>query len=339
MGTNLSQVFVSTNATLLTGAAFSPASALSKVGVWDQSAATPGFTVGALYDAAGVWAVNKLQFVQGTATNPIATPLIDTRNIKRISFDPYSASVRAKQVTGTLVASTEYNVKLIIRTTPTTHLNFTNDNPGLVDLSGGGYDFPLGGYNTTNHKALNIGIASSADAATACDSLVANIAASPILNEMFTTTDNSSTVDVVARHAGVQFEMIVTEVSTAATNGDVLANGTAVAFVPGVGNDWQVLGEEIRCRSRQGNFNRMYLPQGVTTYTASNVVYHKITIEYAHNWPTSTGIAPAGELNQVVLYVSQNSETILDAADNELDTMFVIGSITDDVLDPAEFVW
>ena len=342
MGTNLSQVFVSTSATLLTGTAFSPASAATKVGVWNQSAATPTYTVGALYDAAGVWAVNKLQLVQGTAGNPIATPLIDTRNIKRISFDPHVVSVGHKQkITGTTLDAKTYSVKFIFRNTPTDQLSFRDEGAtGYNDLSGAGKVFPLGAFNATNHKVISVEVLTTAATITnLCGLVGAAVEAHALLNELVVTSTGSVAKDTyTARHAGVVFDVVLWNETD---NVAAVPVATATAGVIGVGNPWQVLGEEIRCRSRQGNFNRMYLPQNVPTYTSTTtgVKYHKITIEYAHNWPTSTGIAPAGELNQVVLYVSQNSATILDAADNELDTMFVIASATADVLDATEFVW
>ena len=64
--------------------------------------------------------------------------------------------------------------------------------------------------------------------------------------------------------------------------------------VLGVGNDWQVHGEEMRCRSRYADFNRMYIPQNMTYTVEGFNAYHKITVEYEHNWPNSSGIAPAG---------------------------------------------
>lgn len=347
MGSNLSQVFVSTSATLLTGTTFNPASASGKVGVWNQGAATPTYTVAALFDTSNgavspSWTTSKLQLTQGTAGNPIATPLIDTRNIKRFEFTPYLASAGHKQkITGTTLDAKTYSVKFIFRNTPTDQLSFHDGaSTGYNDLSGAGKVFPLGAFNATNHKVISVEVLTTAATITNLCGLVGPaVEAHALLNELLIVTDVTVADDTyTARHAGVVFDVVLWNETD---NVAAVPVATATAGVIGVGNPWQILGEEIRCRSRQGNFNRMYLPQNVPTYTSTTagVKYHKITIEYAHNWPSATGIAPAGELNQVVLYVSQNSATILDAADNELDTMFVIPSATADVLDPIEYTW
>jgi hypothetical protein len=356
MGTNLSQVFILNNGNLIAPGSDGDDSFVdagsAQVGIWnttkygtndDQWINTKLYatTVAEVDTAAAVdgtpivnplWLYSQIQFVQGTANNPIATPIINTSQIKSIEFSPFEASTRhAGTVTFALDdAGDDLNVKFIIRNTPTAHLNFTNDNPGLIDLSGNNFDFPLGSFNTTNHKAINIG-ATGATATTAGDDLVANIQNSPVLNALFTASNTTGVVTITARHAGVVFDMI------AHNNTDdtvpVVSNATAKAKV-GVGNAWQVLGEEIRCRSRYGNFNRMYFPDPVATYTNTTYKYHKVTIEYATNWPSSTGIAPAGELNQVVIYAADSS-TAMAAGDTTIDAAFALPNVTGQ----HKFVW
>ena len=330
MGTNLSQVFIA-NADLNDGGAFNALTS-AKVGVYDL--ATGAYTAStALYADANInatWAYRNIQFAQGTATNPIATPLIDTRDIRAIKYEKHAPSVRAAQVTGTLVANKEYNVKFIIRNTPVNQLNFRDDSGSeLTDLSGAGKQFPLGVFNTTNHKALNIS-ATGATATAAGDNLVANIAASPILNDLFTASNSSGVVTITARHATVVFEMIVNNI----TDDAILANGSPTAMVVGVGNAWQVLGEEVRCRSRYGNFNRMYLPMNMPTYANSTFKYDKITILYEHNWPTSTGIAPAGTINEVVIYLGDSSDALELNDFPEFEATFRIALASNE-----EFTW
>jgi hypothetical protein len=82
----------------------------------------------------------------------------------------------------------------------------------------------------------------------------------------------------------------------------------------------------------------MYLPQNMPTYAVKGSFYDKITIEYATNWPTSTGIAPAGATNQVVLYYtdSDGSAPALagDSAVNTFDNAFAYTIAT-----AKEYVW
>ena len=339
MGTNLSQVFISNALTVLTGSTFNSSDAgADDVGVWNLSAATPTYlttstplyrqgvdmdretddnTTDVVEVANPLWLVNRFQIVQRGTPNFIATPIITAANVKSVIYENYTESVRHQIVTGTLAANTQYNVKFIIRTTPTAYLNYTNTNTGLVDLSNANIAFPLGSFNTTNHKAINIG-AIGADSTAAGAKLVSNIQESNILNALFTASNSAGAVTIAARHAGVIFEMIVENLTTNA----ILANGTTTVFSPGVGNDWQVIGEELQCRSRYGNFNRMYFPQDFTTYGTANYAYDKITITYATNWPTSTGIAPAGATNQAVIYYTNEGTDPGTTSSVEFDDIF-----------------
>lgn len=334
MGTNLSQVFISDALTALSGTTFnSSGDAADDVGVWNltgtgtyQSSKLYATTV-AEADTAGavagtavanpLWLVNRFQIVQRGTPHFIATPIINAADVKSVVYNNHVASTRHAIPTGTLQGNVKYNVKFIIRTTPTAYLNYGNTNTGLIDLSGANKAFPLGSFNTTNHKAINIG-ATGADSAAAGNKLVANIQGSNILNDLFTVADDDAgVVTVTARHAGVIFDMIVSNEDT----GAILANGTVVPFAPGVGNAWQVLGEELQCRAKYGNFNRMYFPQDFTTYTRLTGAYDKITLTYQTNWPTATGIAPAGNLNQVTIYYT-NAGTDPGTSATEFDDIF-----------------
>ena len=361
MGTNLSQVFIA-NAGNLKAASGTGADSLSglastpEIGIWNLAADGNGdhwlntalyaatvdtdtsnpddTTVAALTVANPLWLYRDLQFAQGTSGNSIATPLINTRDIKRLRFEPHVASVGHKQViTGTPASGKVYRVKFIIRNTPTDQLSFYDaSGNNYPDLSGAGKDFPLGAFNTTNHKAITVEITTtSTTLATETAKIKAAVEANKLLNEILVVSTTTVAGDTyTARHAGVVFDMIIWN----DTDDAAALTVTPAGAVIGVGNDWQVLGEEIRCRSRYGNFNRMYLPQNMPTYTVEGNAYHKITIEYAHNWPSSTGIAPAGELNQVVLYLSDSS-TAMVAGDTTIDTAFVLGDLSEAV----EFVW
>lgn len=325
MGTNLSQVFVANTGALAgTGAFTTIDGAVPEIGIWKLDA-TADYINTKLYETTFVpsddntgnpaeatfanpaWLYNQLQFVQGTSGNPIASPVINTRNIRSITYTPYAAfaGTKATIADATLnVANAEnddqYNFKFIIRSTPTDHLNFYD--PAGLNIFG---DFPLGTFNTTNHKAINMTVViPDVDDADGTGNLAAiqdALALHPILGKMFTASDDSVTaanLAIIAKHPGVIFDLLIENVTQDA---DPVSCGIT-GQVLGSGNDWQVIGEEIRCRSRYGNFNRMYLPQHMETFGKKTFKYDKIVIEYEHNWPTSTGIAPAGALNQIVLY-------------------------------------
>eukprot|EP00914_Ancora_sagittata_P021165 GHVO01041616.1.p1 GENE.GHVO01041616.1~~GHVO01041616.1.p1 ORF type:complete len:361 (+),score=-13.87 GHVO01041616.1:439-1521(+) len=360
MGTNLSQVFVINDPVLgpTSGSDFNSlagTAGANEGGVWNfkgsayltsrlyvssvdldaQDSATN--EAGNLVTVANpAWLYTDLQFVQGTAGNPIATPLINTREIRRIKFDPYTAS--AGQIhtlaDNTIDATKDRTFKFVVRNEPTSHLNFYDaDNTGYIDLSGAGKKFPLGAFNTTNHKVINVEVVAAdyTNFNTCMDKLADAVQAHGILNDLLVVSGTNEEIYTV-RHAGVIVELIISDSSDGTVLTDI--TDTVTAGVIGVGNDWQVLGEEIRCRSRYGNFNRMYLPQNVPTYTQANRAYHKITVEYTHNWPSSTGIAPAGELNQVVLYVGGGTDADT-AGETNIETIFGIADLTAG----QEFVW
>jgi hypothetical protein len=283
------------------------------------------------------WLYNRLQFAQGTAGNPIATPIINTANIKRIKFDPYQGFVGTKAtiVNATLnvtnaVDGDEYNFKFIIKSVPTDYLNYY-DQAGLNVFA---KQFPLGAFNTTNHKAINVSVVvadvSDADGGDNLTNIQTAIAGHPLLSNMFTAADVNDDIVITAIHPGVVFDLLIENVTRSAEPVACAITGQVL----GVGNGWQVAGEEARCRSRYGNFNRMYLPQNMPTYTNTAYQYHKVTIEYTTNWPTSTGIAPAGATNQVVIYAA-DSGTAMVIADTNLDAIFNLAAFSAGV----EYIW
>ena len=139
MGTNLNQVFILNNANLETGTDYDSVTA-GDAGIWTLGA-TDTYVATALYDASiesggaadasdtlalanPLWLYNDFQIVQGVSGNPIASPIISSRNVRRITFEPFVASVRHAITAGTLVANKEYDVKFVVRTAPTAQLNF-----------------------------------------------------------------------------------------------------------------------------------------------------------------------------------------------------------------------
>jgi hypothetical protein len=370
LGTNLSQVFIANDSTLgpTSGSAFNSlasTAASTEVGIWNvagsawitsklyeasidftaNDSATDETTSDLITAAHPNWLYSRIQIAQGATGQPIATPLIDTRNIRRIRFEPGTATVGHYYKftpNASVFTNNDITCKIIVRTTPSDQLSFHDANgTGYTDLSGAGKVFPLGAFNTTNHKVFSLEILASeyTTAGTFIDKLDAAIAAHPVLDDLLNVTDGSTYVEIQSRFPGVIFDVLFlnsangTSVVGSAAN-DVIVQTTKTNYNPGVGNDWQVLGEEIRCRSRQGNFNRMYLPNNPVTYTKEGTLYNKLTIEYDHNWPTSTGIAPAGTLNQAVIYSGDNS-TADTTGDTNMDTIFSIAAMGT----AQEFVW
>jgi len=277
------------------------------------------------------WFFKSLQFAQGTANNPIASPLIDVSSIKRIKYDPFEAtaghlSTLTPNATFTGVTG-DVTIKIIFRAMPTDQLSYYDANATNYTILSGSDQLPLGIFNTTNHKAISVEVSGDdfSSNTTFVTAAIAAIQANDLLNKSVTAT-GSTALAIQSRHVGLIFDVVVTD-----GNGDDLVAASAASNfitevvtgqVLGVGNPWQVLGEETRCRSRYGNFNRMYLPQNMATYT-QNYSYDKITIEYEHNWPNSSGIAPAGALNQIVIYNTDTDGTAPTGTEGTFDDTFV----------------
>ena len=364
MGTNLSQVFVQNGAVLTATGDFNSGGA-GEVGLWadgafsvaalfqktfspldtddDGTAATDTST--ALAFANPAWLKKELQIVQGGSGNAIASPVIATSAIKRLSVDVYQAWVGHKatitsakldvaNAAGTAsVDGDSYDFRFIIRTTPTDQLSFYDAN-GVSPFG----DFPLGAFNTTNHKVINMSVdiadVSDANATNNVAAVKAAISASPVLSKIVAAADVVDDIVITSLHPGLIFDLIIQNVTNSAKPQSCAATGQVL----GTGNAWQVMGEEFRCQSRVGNFNRMYLPQTIAPVAVKANKYHKITIEYAHNWPSSTGIAPAGELNQAVIYVGAATAIASNTASQNITAPFGITNDTT-VLESAKYVW
>ena len=227
----------------------------------------------------------------------------------------------------------DFAFRFVVRTSPIAYSNFANNvSSGIKDLSGGGFDFPLGAFNTTNHKVITITVEAAEHAAANMedvgDILKTKIEAHGLLHKLVTVTKagtgTSADYTMTARHPHVEIDLAIEN-----TTDEVKAvcdDTDAVGFDAGVGNDWQVLSDEMRCRSRYGNFNRMHFPQNQTQYTVEDNKYDLITINYEPpNWPNGAGIAPAGSMNTVKFYYGDGS-TALVHGDTEADKLLGIAT-------------
>jgi len=372
MGSNLSQVFISNALTVLEGTqaqfgSLAGAAATDDVGVFRLGpvggvVTAPAYTKTALYDAsiaasaadtsAGtlllqspLWMVAAFQIVQRAVTgNVIASPIINSGDVKRISYTNHLTTVpeyTTVDIAAGTITGDELNLKIVVRTSPTDYQNFVEPGNAINDITGGGKTCPMAITNATNHKVFNITSMPAdrlAEAAAAddeeglYDDLLTKINAHAILGDLLSGTDNGAGgLKLETRFATVSIEMILTNVTDSTTTA---SHTVRVAFVAGTGNDWQVAADEKRCRSKQGHFNRMYLPTAIDTYVTNGHLYDKVVIEYAHNWPSSTGIAPAGDLNQAVIYYSNEGADPGTTGTNEFDVVFGYAGGTD-----AEFTW
>tara|TARA_R110002012_G_scaffold88063_1_gene217284 strand:+ start:2080 stop:3204 length:1125 start_codon:yes stop_codon:yes gene_type:complete len=374
MGSNLSQVFISNALTMLDGSqaqfgSLAGAAAADDVGVFTLGPGTPEYkqtklyvstvdtdtsnaddtTVGASTIASPIWLYHSFQIVQRAVTgNVIASPIITAGSVKRISYTNHTPSVaefNTLDIAASAITGDEVQVKFVVRTAPVDYLNFAEPGNAINDITGDGKVCPLAINNNTHHKVFTL-VSLPADrlAATAAaddelglyDDILAKINAHSVLKDLLKPTDNgTSGLKIETRFAHVTVDMIYNNIgddeAVTSTESGYVAK---TAFVAGAGNDWQVSADELRCRSRQGNFNRMYFPQTIDTYVTNGHAYDKIVIEYeTPSWPNGAGIAPAGGMNQAIIYYS-NEGTDPGTTATEFDDVFGYAVGTD-----KEFRW
>jgi hypothetical protein len=357
---NLSQVFVANapNAgtpanAFATNSTFSNTAAVSasQVAIWNVTAGTNltgASATTALMSSAGVLntALKQIQITQTMPSgNAIASPIIDIKDIKRIAISKYKVTDRADftytpaqaDMPATTTIDDNIMIRIALRTTPTAYAYFANPADGNLDLSLGGYAFPIVGNFSAGRMIFNVevpvaemqsanytagaGSTYANQQSNLCEFVKASIEANKTLNAIFkvTLTGSSGTytaVTLTARHAGVEFDATVAFSTTKTAVSGGLSKGSEFM---GVGNYWQVLSDEKSHRARYGNFNRMYFPMSFPEFAQFGTNYDVIDITYAHFHPNSTGIARAADLNNVRIYTvslasdatNQNAEAVL----------------------------
>lgn len=331
---NLNQVFVANSSTVpvLTTGLYSQSAVTAsgaKVGIWNLSLATPAYgtnlaTAGAFTSASP----KQFQITQTMLTgNAIATPIIDLPSVKRLACTKYTPTLLHQiQIDLTGYAATA-NVddgvmfRIALRTPPTSYLSYTNPSDTTLDLSATAsaingatastilHPFPLVGNFSAGRMIFSVEVPESqmgtANIANLQARFVSNFNANDILSKLFTvdTTTTANAIIITARHAGVIFDVTTQTSNTSLISSDITVKQAADT---GSGNYWQVLSQEKSQRARYGNFNRMYFPMSFPEFAVAGTTYDMIQVDYEHAWPSSTGIARAGELNSVRIYAPAN---------------------------------
>ena len=310
---NLNQVFIANNPDMaLAGTSFSinAAATASNVNVWNVETNA---------NIAASTALTTLKRIQITQTMPsgncIASPTIEVKDIKRINYREWTSvnPLVALQTIdfGTPTASKNVMLRIALRTAPTTYESFANPSNTYNDLSGAGKVFPLVGNFAAGRMIFNIEIAAATHGGseTALVTAMYNaIVANTTLNAIFLAADNGAAgLALTARHYGVQFD-----VTSQYSDGSGPVGTTALTQITPVAasNYIIALGDEKKQRARYGNFNRMYFPFAFPEFSQPSFKYDLIEIQYAHNHPSSTGIARAGELNTIRIYVGASSTAL-----------------------------
>lgn len=289
-----------------------------ELGFWTLDAATGGdwfandlftATVDIVAVAKAIPFYRTFQVVQGfPSNNPIASPIITNQNLVKVTADPYAPSARhTVRISPTANDdNNELNIKVIMRNTPTDYLSYVNNESIISDISGGGYDFPLGSYNTTNHKAINLTVQGGASQTATCTNIETAITNNNVWNALFSLTNNGTTIDLVARHIGVVFDIIFENLSD-----DTTAQGALQqAWSAGSGNDWQARADELKAREYAGNFNRMYFPQSYTDFVADASTWKRYEIIYRTDGDRD--VVKGSQFGSCIIYEANADDIVKD---------------------------
>ena len=328
-GTNLSQVFVA-NAILSNNEAFSALSS-GEVGLFGNGTNVSDGAVGDVYvdqspTGHHVWLKDKLQIAQGRASgNPIASPIINTSQITRVDWKEHVTAVKAGNTTTDTISNTNNSTRFAIKAVLIAVGPVNNYGEFIAPTNSKDLADRVG--EVRNYEYVSD---ASATAAEICQGLVDAINAD---TGAFITASlaNTSDFSVIAKDYGTVYRLI-DDSDTAITVSAGAVTNIFTTHLPteGVGNHWQVKNDEQKCQGKLGHHNRMYLPMTADTWAQTDWKYHCIDIHYKHNWPNSTGIAPAGEINVARIYIGDSS-TAMIAGDTILDTILMdnAGNVTD----------
>ncbi len=334
----LRQVFVSTDADLQAASAPDYFTDLSSgvVGIWNHAGATGtgAWHTSALYQNAidtdaeandastglttisqSIPLVASFQIAMGYGSgNPIGSPIIRSSDLIDITYTEYNAAAKEVvdfDVSGESVSTGDVaTVKIQVRYTgePSTY-------DAQINPSGETIGNAFSQIVEQSQKVFNAEfvIGSTATAAAMVDGLVLAINAHGVLKELVTASNNSNDLRLTSKINGLHVV------------GQFLVNGTkvktsAVSTVGqmGAGNYYQVIGEEKKSRlANAGNFNRLYLPDTVTTFAASGTNYDRISIRYANRLPAHVFGGGQPSVSECVIYYPNDT-----GSNNDFDVAF-----------------
>lgn len=350
---NLNQVFVVNNVTMLTGSTFATSAATanaSKFGIWDLDTSA--------FINTDITAKKRIQFVQSTlGAGLLASPIIDVADIVRINYNEYDSTttnpsvrpqVRKAVIDASAAAANATSgsdpimMRIAVRTSPTAYEYFANNANPYADLSftgsGTSYAFPLLGNFSAGRMIFNIEVPESVHSPSATYSEPALITAlyngiqnNSTLKAIFAATNSgASGLELVARHYGVMFDVTLSQ--NGVTQGTVTMSMVDAAAAS---NYILAISDEKKQRARYGNFNRMYFPVTQVDYAQPTYKYDVLEITYKHGHPADTGIARAGELNTLKVYFGSSSTALATAADFAAAFSIAIGTNEEQITDIA----
>ena len=294
------------------------------------------------------WLNQAFQIVQALPSgNPIASPIINTSQVKRLRYDFNVEPVLHKI---NCVASSLASIAVGDTLQLVVSLRFPGDisfyeaqvNPSgsvtnVTPAMSAAFDNPKRIYKSRIYTAASATAATEHNAF--ADQVIAdNASGVNSFSDFITTTLDSNDLDLTSKFFGAIIEASVIKNGV---KSHVAAEENAM--LTGVGSFAEVLSAEKKAQYSQGHFNRMYLPTGGLTHASATAgglssqtaLYNRLVIEYENANGTMPGFNRAGNTSTATLYTP-----VATFADDDtgraLEATFGLLDATDT---NTEFIW
>lgn len=204
-----------------------------------------------------------------TADRPYASPIIPRERVKKITYTPYQAAVKA--TTGSVTATTyqagkNHSIKIVKLTGYDNYEEFLN---------------PTGSYDDRISQVRNYSVDHVNNTA---DTIQAFVDAINNDDGAFVTAtkDSGTQMTITAKDLGTTFKVIDVSVELDSTNGLAVASGSlgTFAYTAGTGAGHKAVEAEKRSRFHgQGSMNRIWFQNTPEMFASASKTYDIISIE------------------------------------------------------------
>lgn len=273
------------------------------------------------------WLNSQFQLVQAMPSgNPVASPIIHTRQVKRLRWDLNAAptlhkiDVQSSDLASIAVGDT---LQLVVSLRFPGDISFyeaqVNPSGSVTNVTpaiSAAFDNPKRIYKSREYTAATATVNTEHNAF--ADQVIAdNASGVNPFSDFITTTLATNDLDLTSKFFGAIIE------ATVIKNGvkSHVASETT-AMLMGVGSFAEVLSAEKKAQYSQGHFNRMYLPTGGVTHASQNpgnitstqtLNYDRIVLDYVNPNGTMPGFNKQASESRATIYVPSNGDRTTQA--------------------------
>ena len=296
------------------------------------------------------WLNNVFQVVQAMPSgNPIASPIIQSGQVKRLAYEPFVAPTLHKinclaSGLATIAVGDTLQLVVSLRTPQNTSFYEAQINPSgsvtsLTPAISAAFDNPKRIYKSRIYTAATTTAADEHNAF--ADQVIAdNASGVNSFSDFITTTLDSNDLDLTSKFFGAIIEASVIKNGV---KSHVAAEETAM--LTGVGSFAEALSAEKKAQYGQGHFNRMYLPTGgVTSATATpgaaGTGYDRLILEYVNANNSMPGFNSRGNTSTVTIYTPNDTSFAAEATGIFYEDVFGLSRLNGDAQSVSvEYIW